>query len=137
MSEYLNIYKTFAKVVDDLSLSVSVAVENDDFVPPSAGQWVELTMLSHDIDSMGKSGAGDEASGIFQISLFDADAGTLSGVLLGLADTLSAAFTHGTEYTHFGGVEVFIQKTSRNAGRIVGAFYQVDLSVYWTAYIDR
>lgn len=137
MSEFLNIYKTLAKVVDDLALGVTAVTENDAFDPPSAGRWLELTMISHDIDSMGKSGAGDEASGLFQISIFDADEGTLSGPALTLADTLSAAFRHGTEYTHFGGTEVYIDRLTRNAGRIAGPFYQIDMSIYWKAYIDR
>ena len=137
MSEFLNIYKTLAKVIDDLGLGITIATENDDFTPPSSGQWAELTILSHDIDSMGKSGAGDEASGLYQVSIFDADEGTLSGVALALADTIAAAFTHGQTYTHFGGTEVFINRLSRNAGRIVGSFYQIDISIYWTAYLDR
>lgn len=137
MSEFLNIAKTFAKALDDLSLGVTVYQENDGFEPPTSGQWCEMTMLSHDIDSMGKSGAGDEASGVCQVSLFDADENTLAGALLTLADTIAAGFTHGTEYTEFGGTTVFIQRLTRSAGRIVGPFYQIDLSIYWTAYIDR
>ena len=73
MSEFLNIYKTFAKVLNDLSLGIDVIPENDDFDPPSAGQWAEFSILSQDITSMGKSGAGDEASGVCQISLYDAE----------------------------------------------------------------
>jgi hypothetical protein len=135
--EFLNVYKTFAKALDDLALGVDVIPENDDFDPPSAGRWIEMTMLSQDIDSMGKSGAGDEASGVLQLSLFDADTGTLSGNLLTLADLLTTSFKHGATFTEFGGVEVFIQRSTRNAGRLNGAFYQIDLSIYWTAYIDR
>tara|TARA_R110000803_G_scaffold95344_2_gene163213 strand:- start:1133 stop:1546 length:414 start_codon:yes stop_codon:yes gene_type:complete len=137
VSEFLNIYKTFAKVLNDLSLGIDVIPENDDFDPPSAGQWAEFSILSQDITSMGKSGAGDEASGVCQISLYDADTGTLSGVLFALADTISANFTHGTSYTEYGGTAVFINSLSRNTGRIAGAFYQIDLSINWTAYIDR
>ena len=137
MSEFLNIYKTFAKVINDLALGIDVIPENDDFDPPSTGQWAELSILSHNITSMGKSGAGDEASGVCQISLYDADTGTLGGVLLALGDTIAASFKHGTSHTEYGGTEVFISSLSRNTGRIAGSFYQIDLSINWTAYIDR
>lgn len=135
-AQYLRVAKTFAKAVDDLSLGITVIQENDDFSPPASGQWAEMTMLSHDTDSLGKSGAGDENTGVLQISLFDADTGTLQGVLLGLADQLSAEFVHGKEYTLFTDT-VYINQSTRNAGRINGGFYQIDLSIEWTCYTDR
>lgn len=133
---FLNVAKQFASAVDALSLGITVVQENDDFAPPSSGQWAEMTMLSHDFESMGKSGAGDEQVGICQISLFDADTGKLQGALLATADTIQAAFKHGTEFSDYTDT-VFIQRVTRNAGRIVGGFYQIDLSIYWTSYTDR
>lgn len=133
---FLNVAKQFANAVDDLNLGITAAQENDDFAPPSSGQWAEMTMLGHEIESMGKTGAGDEHSGIMQISLFDANTGTLPGVLYGIADTLAAEFTHGKEYTDFTDT-VFIQRLTRGAGRVEGGFFQIDLSIYWTAYADR
>jgi len=131
---FLNVAKQFAKSVDDLALGITVVQENDDFTP--AGQWAEMTMLSHDFDSLGKSGAGDEQSGICQISLFDAATGTLQGSLLGIADAINAGFRHGAEFSDFTDT-VFIQRVTRNAGRVSGGFYQIDLSIYWTSYTDR
>jgi hypothetical protein len=135
-ASFLNVAKTFAKAVDDLSLGITVVQENDDFQPPSSGQWAEMTMLSHETDSMGKSGSGDENTGVLQISLFDADAGTLQGVLLGIADQLSAEFTHGTEYTLFTDT-VYINRSFRSQGRMVGGFYQIDFTIEWICYSDR
>lgn len=133
---YLNVARQFAKAMSDLSLGITVVQENDDFTPPSSGRWAEVTMVSHDFDSMGKSGAGDEQSGIYQVSLFDADTGTLPGALYTLADTLAAEFVHGKEYSEYTDT-VFIDRLTRNAGRISGGFYQIDLSIYWTSYTDR
>ena len=133
---FLNVAKQFATAIDDLSLGVTVVQENDDFEPPTNGQWCEMTMLAHEYDSMGKSGAGDEQSGILQVSIFDAATGTMPAVAYGIADSLAAEFYHGKEYTDFTDT-VFIDRLTRNQGRVEGGFYQVDLSIYWTSYTDR
>ena len=133
---YFNVAKQFAKTLNDISLGVTVVQENDDFEPTTNGQWCEMTMLAHDYDSMAKSGAGDLQSGICQVSIFDAAVGTMQGNLYALADALAAEFTHGKEYNDFTDA-VYIDRLTRNTGRVEGGFYQCDVSIYWTSYTDR
>lgn len=132
-ANYLDVNKTFAKVIDDLNLGISVFQENDDANPPESGRWAEMNMLSHDTDPLAKDD-GHDNTGVCQISLFDADTGTLQSAILTLADTIQAAFTHGQEYTEFNSVTVFIDRVRRNRGRMVGKYYQVDLSIFWRSY---
>lgn len=132
-ANYLDVNKTFAKVLSDLDLGINVYQENDEAVPPDSGRWAEMTMLSHDSDPLAKDD-GTDNTGVCQISLFDGDTGTGQGALLTLADTIDAAFQHGQEYTEYNSVTVFIQRVKRNAGRMNGKYYQIDLSVFWTSY---
>jgi hypothetical protein len=77
----------------------------------------------------------DVNEGIMQISLFDSVVGGMAKTLLDIADTIAATLTHGTTFTDF--EDVIIQSTSINQGRIVGGFWQLDVSVTYTSYVDR
>lgn len=132
-AHFLNITKTFLKALDDLSLGITVYPENVDFDPPSSGRWAELTIIRHDADPLSKDDA-NEIEGICQVSLYDADTGTTPAALLTLADTIANEFQHGTSYEHFTDVVVKIRSVTRSPGRMVGRYYQTDLSVNWTCY---
>jgi|TARA_R100000789_G_scaffold90199_1_gene87623 hypothetical protein len=137
MSSFYKILHTFAKAVDDLSLGITVVQDNDNFTPPDDGQWAVLSMIPLPVVS-GMKGATvsmDVNEGIMQISLFDSVVGGMAKTLLDIADTIAATLTHGTTFTDF--EDVIIQSTSINQGRIVGGFWQLDVSVTYTSYVDR
>jgi len=144
MSAFYDIQRTFAKIIDDAALGILTIQENQDFDPTAAGnpQWSELTLLpttnvSGDKSLTAATSGFDENEGIAQISLYDKETGGGAKTLLDLADTIAGLFIHGTEYTEFNGVIVFIQQADRNVGRIEDGYYQIDLSISWTSYVDR
>lgn len=141
MSAFLAIDKTLRQVLSDLALGLQIIGQNTAFDPlvdlGTDTEWLEIAQLPGPTTSMMKSGtpAADENAGIFQISVMSRSVGQGEGVMMALADTIAAAFKHGVTYTHF--EDVFIQNTSRNTGRVAGGFYQLDLSISWTSYVDR
>ena len=139
-ANYLNVLKTFTKAVDDLALTdsnsdaITFYPGNTDAEPPSSGQWGEINMLPHDSDPLSKTDGAHENNGICQVSLYDAETGAMPTALMTLADSLADEFKHGKSYEHFTDVKVFIQRVSLSAPRVVGRYFQADLSVYWTCY---
>ncbi|MCK5603263.1 hypothetical protein KAR91_15375 [Candidatus Pacearchaeota archaeon] len=138
MSSFYDIERTISQAIADLALGITVHEQNENFAPPSTGQWGELTIIPNPVESGFKDGASigmDENTGIAQISLFDADVGTLGKVLLQLADSIAAGFKHGTIYSAF--EDVFIQNTSRSSSRMNGGYFQLDVSISFISYVDR
>jgi len=144
VSAFYDIQRTFAKVLDDAALGILTIQENQDFDPTKDGnpQWSELTLIPISNVSGNKArlavdGGFDENEGIAQVSLFDKETGGGSKALLELADTIGGLFVHGDTHTLFNSVKVFIQQTDRNVGRIEDGYYQIDMSISWTSYVDR
>lgn len=140
MSGFYDITRTLTQALEDLSLGIPLAMENEEFEPPDAGVWGAVFMLPVPVETMGKGSTDpDENMGIMQISLFDSNSGGLSGALLQLADLISTEFVHGKEFTFvaFGEKVVYIQNTSHGPGRNEGGFFQIDVSVNWTSYVGR
>ena len=140
MSAVYDITRTLSQALSDLALGVPLIMENQEFVPPDAGQWAAMFMLPIPVESIGKAPTdADDNSGVMQVSLFDTDTGGLSAALLQLADTIGGEFVHGREYSFpsFNNEVVFIQNTSRGASRIEGGFLQMDISIGWISYVDR
>lgn len=142
MSGFVGIDAALRKALSDLSLGYPLIGENTNFNPQSLTSdiWIEAFQLPSDVVSGMKSGndAMDENQGIFQVSVFTKDTNSGNSAVMAIVDSIASEFTHGKEYTDAGSNEtVFIQNSSRNNGRVEGAFYQVDLSITWTAYIGR
>ena len=105
-------------------------------------QWSVLTILPVSNITGNKApiaaqGGFDENEGIAQVSLFDKETGGGAKTLLDLADAIGGLFVHGITYSFFNDVAVFIQQTDRNVGRIEDGYYQIDLSISWSSYVDR
>ena len=144
MSAFYDIQRTFARAISDAALGIRTVQENEDFDPviDAALQWSELTILPTTNITGNKAptaseGGFDENEGIAQVSLFDKETGGGAKTLLELADAIGGLFVHGMTYTFYNGVEVFIQQTDRNVGRIEDGYYQIDMSITWTSYVDR
>ena len=145
MSNYAGIDKTLRKALSDMALGYKMVLENENFDPTTltADVWLEVFQLPAGTTSMMKTFAGaaagsrgaDENTGIFQVSILSKNINDGPAEVVGIADLLANEFYHGKQYDDF--EDVFIQGSDRNAGRIDGGFYRIDISVNWTSYVDR
>lgn len=137
MSSFYDITRTMLQTFSDLGLSVDWYVENEDYQPPTTGIHAVVNFLFNPTESGSKGGDNDfdVVSGIMQISLRDADTGTLGKDVYDLADLIAAGFKHGDNPADFESIHV--DNTSLTQGRVIGGYYQMDVSVSWFSYIDR
>lgn len=133
---YHDIHKALTQSLVDLSLGVSIAYENSGFDPsdPVVAQFIDVTLIPASTEVISKDTL-DEELGIYQLSIYTKSENDIKTVLV-LADSILGFYEHGVELTS-GTQKVFINSTSRSAGRNDNGWYIVDISINYIADLLR
>lgn len=133
MSDYL-IHQALTQSVIDLALGLEIAHENRDFDPPKGEDWLWVTRIPNDRESLTKAEM-DEERGIYQVTYFT-PSGDGIGTALANIDTILQNYQHNATFTA-GAQDVVIVNVGRNAGRNENGWWRTDISVTYKADIQR
>ena len=133
---FQEIHRALTQSLVDLALGVSIAYENSGFDPsdPLIAQFIDVTLIPATTDVISKDSI-DEEIGIYQLSIYTKSENDIKTVFT-LADSILGFYQHGVELTS-GTQKVFIDSTTRNAGRNNNGWYIVDISINYIADLLR
>lgn len=100
----------------------------------SVTQFIDVTMIPAATEVISKDTL-DEELGIYQISIYTRSGDSVK-TAYELADIIALNYIHGLELTS-GTQKIFIDNTSRNAGRNSNGWFIIDLSVNYIADLLR
>lgn len=125
----LHIRDTLISLVQ--AVGYPVAYENSDFSPEGHQAWLAVHFMPTTSESLSTS--ADDERGVFQVSVFTKrNSGNFDTEQLRIIDELKRVF-----YTGANSDGVTILDVSTNAGQPSNGWYQRDLSIEYSSYINR
>ena len=136
MSAYYEIHKSLIQSVIDLNLGLPIAHENINFNPESVDEYISVTVLFDEQNTVTKTDL-DDVMGFIQISHY-VKSGIGTGSSYDLITTLSAAYPHAKQFAPGSSSQTInIQNIAVNRRGNSDGWYITDFTINFWSDISR